>query len=413
MKPTIRFDHELLSVETDNDVHCMFELHVPAPPQQSERAPLRIALVLDRSGSMGGAKLEVAKQCAKFVAHRLLPTDLLSVVAFDDTVDLVAPLSANHAQTEDAITWLLPRGQTNLSGGWLKGLEELRRTDDGVRRVILLTDGQANEGVTDRAQLASLATGTKEQAATTTIGFGEGFDEDLLAAIADNSGGATYFAANPDDAPGIFAEEFEGLSTLVAQNVSVEIRPSANVELLSVLNEYPITEVPGGLQVQIGDAYGDEQRRLLFQFHVPQVATLGPARVADVILRYVSVGDQLIAHETTVPVVVNLVSADEAAAAELDREVEEEVVLLQAARARREATELADSGDFHGAQRVLKSAAEALRRSEAGSQRAAELAHEADILDGHYTTMDTRSYTSMTRKQMRNEGWRRGRGRKS
>jgi Ca-activated chloride channel family protein len=222
-----------------------------------------------------------------------------------------------------------------------------------------------------------------------------------------------YFAATPDDAPGIFAEEFTGLSTLVAQNVSVEIRPTADVALLSVLNEYPITEVPGGLQVQIGDAYGDERRRLLFQFHVPQVATLGPARIADVILRYVSVGDKLIAHETTIPVVVNLVSADEAAAGELDREVVDEVVLLQAARARREATELADSGDFNGAQRVLKSAAEALRRTEAGSQRAAELAREADSLDGHFATMSATTYDAMTRKQMRSESWRRNRGRSS
>ena len=112
---------------------------------------------------------------------------------------------------------LEPGGSTNLSGGWLKGLEELRRADDGVRRVVLLTDGQANQGVTDHAQLVALAAGTKAQAATTTIGLGDGFDEDLLTAIADGSGGATYFAATPDDAPGIFAEEFTGLTTLVAQ----------------------------------------------------------------------------------------------------------------------------------------------------------------------------------------------------
>jgi len=194
MKPTISFDHELLSIETDHDVHCMFELQVPAPPEGDARAPLRIALVLDRSGSMNGRKLEIAKQCANFLARRLLPSDMLSVVTFDDTVDLVVPLGDAHDQAGAAIEQIHPGGQTNLSGGWLKGLEEVRRAADGVRRVILLTDGQANQGVTDRDQLTSLATGTREHAATTTIGFGEGFDADLLASIADKSGGAAYFA---------------------------------------------------------------------------------------------------------------------------------------------------------------------------------------------------------------------------
>ena len=193
--------------------------------------------------------------------------------------------------------------------------------------------------------------------------------------------------------------------------MSIEIRPTADVALLAVLNEYPITDVAGGLQVQIGDAYGDERRRLLFRLHVPQVAMLGPARVADVILRYVSVGKSLVAHETTIPVVVNLVSADEAAAAELDREVVEETVLLQAARARREATEHADRGDFDAARHALEDAATALRSLEPDSQRATELEHEAVTLDTHFAAMSAPMYTSGTRKQMRDESWRRHRGR--
>ena len=158
--------------------------------------------------------------------------------------------------------------------------------------------------------------GTKARAATTTIGFGEGFDEDLLAALADRSGGNAYFAETPEDAPGIFGEEFDGLASLVAQNVSVEIRPGDAVEVLGVLNDYPLTTVPDGMQVQVGDAYGDEVRRIVFQLHIPNMALLGPAKVADVIVRYVAVGEQIAQHEVKVPVTVNLVSADEAAAGE-------------------------------------------------------------------------------------------------
>ena len=95
--------------------------------------------------------------------------------------------------------------------------------------------------------------------------------------MADAAGGNAHFAATPDEAPAIFAEEFEGLTTLVAQNVSVEIRSGPNVEVLGVLNEYPSVAVPGGVQVALGDAYGGERRRVVFALHIPDLAALGPS----------------------------------------------------------------------------------------------------------------------------------------
>ncbi|MDP9331867.1 MAG: VWA domain-containing protein [Actinomycetota bacterium] len=412
MDANVRFDHQLLAVESEHAVHCMLELDVPAAAVK-ERAPLHLALVIDRSGSMAGRSLDVAKDCAEFLARHLQSNDELAVVTYDDTVDLVLPLApAKPVAAHAAIAAIAPGGSTNLSGGWLKGLEELRRADDGVRRVLLLTDGLANVGVTDKAQLVSIATGTKEQASTTTIGFGAGFDEDLLNAIADASGGASYFAETPDDAPGIFAEEFEGLATLVAQNVSVEIRPGADVELLAVLNEYPSIAVPGGVQVQVGDAYGGERRRLVFRLQIPDVAKLGPARVADVILRYVNVGEQVATHETTIPVIVNLVSADEAAAATLDQEVVDEVVLLHAANARKEAARQADAGRFDIARAMLRDSADEIRRIAPHSARSAELMDEVAMLETHTFAMSEETYEPLTRKRMIDESRRRNRGRK-
>lgn len=412
MDATVRFDHQLLAVESEHAVHCMLELDLPAA-SDDDRAPLRLALVIDRSGSMAGRSLDVAKDCAEFLARHLRPTDELAVITYDDTVSLVLPLApANPTAAHAAIAGIGPGGSTNLSGGWLKGLEELRRADDGVRRVLLLTDGLANVGVTDTAQLVSVAKGTKEQAATTTIGFGASFDEDLLNAIADASGGAAYFAETPDDAPGIFAEEFEGLATLVAQNVSVEIRPGDDVELLGVLNEYPSITVPGGVQVQVGDAYGGERRRLVFSLQIPEVAKLGPARVADVVLRYVQVGEQVASHETTIPVIVNLVSADEAAAAALDQEVVDEVVLLHAANARKEAALQADAGRFDIARAMLHDAAAEIRGIAPRSSRSGELMDEVAMLETHTFAMSEPTYDPMARKRMMNESRRRNRGRK-
>lgn len=404
MEANVRFDHQLLAVEGEHDVHCMLELEAPAAAETG-RPALHLALVVDRSGSMHGPKLAAARVCARFLASRLTPTDELALVTFDDEVDLLVPLGpAEPARLLPALESIVEGGMTNLSGGWLKGLEELNRAaGDGVHRVLLLTDGQANQGIVDPDRLVQIAQGTKQRAATTTIGFGEGFDEELLTAIAESSDGNTYFAETPEDAPGIFATEFDGLATLVAQNLSVEIRPAEQVEMLGVLNDYPATALPGGVQLQIGDAYGGERRRLVFKLHLPQLASLGPARVADVVLRYVSVGDEVQAHEVKIPVTVNLVSADEAAAAEIDHEVTEEVWLLDATRARKDALKAVDEGDFLTAQQILSSTADQLRSSGVDAARADELLAEADRLEVHASTVQ--GDDPMWRKRVHSEHW--------
>ena len=189
---------------------------------------------------------------------------------------------------------------------------------------------------------------------TTTISFGEGFDEELLTDMADAGQGNSYYVASPEDAPGVFAQEFEDLSTLVAQNASVQIRPSEEVKLLGVLNEYPSTSVQGGIQLNLGDAYGEDLRRIVFELHIPQLARLGLAKVADVVVRYVTVGDEVAAKEITIPVNINMVNADEATAADPDQQVIEEITILKAARAQKEARGRADTGDFGGAQELLR-----------------------------------------------------------
>jgi hypothetical protein len=175
-------------------------------------------------------------------------------------------------------------------------------------------------------------------------------------APADAGGGNAHYAETPDAAPAIFAEELEGLTRVVAQNVSLEIRPQEQVEVLAILNDYPHLAVPGGVQVQLGDGYGGERRRIVFSLHVPQLAELGPVHLADLVLRYVSVGEEIAHLELTIPVTANAVSAAEAAATAPDGEVQEEVLLLKAAQAREEAIRLADVGDFDAAQDTLHAA---------------------------------------------------------
>lgn len=213
MKIDARFEHQLLAVETEHRVHCMLELTAPPAPAGRTRQPLHLALALDRSGSMAGRKLEVALECAAFLARRLASTDELALVAYDAEVTLVALLAPVDQQALLAsIAQIPPGGQTNLSGGWLKGVEELgRASGEGARKVLLLTDGLATVGITDGASLVQMtaSAATSKDVGTTTIGFGDDFDEELLLQMADAGRGNAHYAPTPEAAPGIFAKEFE------------------------------------------------------------------------------------------------------------------------------------------------------------------------------------------------------------
>jgi Ca-activated chloride channel family protein len=405
MKSTLHLDHSMLAVESEHRVHVMIELDAPSVVR-TERPPLHLALVMDRSGSMAGAKLTAAKNAARFLVERLEPTDTFALIAFDDSVELLAASDRPSKQRlAQVISSIHPGGTTNLSGGWLKGSEELGRTDgDGTRRVLLLTDGLANVGITDPEQLTSMTTALRRTGiSTTSIGFGDGFDEALLTAMADGGGGNAYYASGPDEAPAIFAAEFDGLANLAAHNVSLEIRPTEEVLLIGVLNEYPGAPVPGGVQIQLSDFYSKEKRRIVFELEIPAVADLGPKRVADLVLRYTTAVHTPQMHAVTIPLNVNMADAESAAVARINTDVIDEVLILRAAEARRKAVELAEHDRFDDAADTLHATAADLARAMASSPRSQELAEEIDELEYSGRRLRNRVYDAGERKRMHYE----------
>jgi len=362
MQPTISLDRTLVAVKVDGLVHLMLELSAP-DAVASQRAPIDAVVVLDRSGSMGGAPLHSVREATCRLLRLLGADDRLGVVVFDDEVRMILPLGRHDAERASAVVRKVRSGgSTNLSGGWLKGLEMLSADGrpDALKRIVVLTDGHANVGITGQDELASLSSRARGQGVTTsTIGFDDGYDEVLLAAIADAGGGNDYWCAGPDQSPQVFAAEFDGLASVVAQNISVEVRPPSSINV-AVLNEYPITVVDGGMQIALGDAYGGEQRRIVVAYELPAPNEAGMLELGTLVVRWASmVGDVALA---TVTIPVSVQASDDPTVADVapDPAVTEHVNVLRAAKDRKAAHERLADGDVAGAQAYLASAVDHL-----------------------------------------------------
>jgi len=199
------------------------------PSRRELRPPVNLSLVIDRSGSMGGERITRAREAAITAVHALGPDDIISIIAFDTEVETLIPAQrvGRARGLEAAIYGIEARGNTALHGGVAAGAAELRKhIEDGrfVNRVILLSDGLANVGPSSPEELGRLGLSLgKEGISVTTIGLGLGYNEDLMARLAQRSDGNTYFVENSSDLPRIFASELGDVLNVVARRVVIEI----------------------------------------------------------------------------------------------------------------------------------------------------------------------------------------------
>jgi Ca-activated chloride channel family protein len=227
----------------DNELDVLVRIQAPdTPAELPKRNALHLSLVIDRSGSMAGQPLAEAKRCAEFVLDGLQPTDRLSVVMYDGVAQTLVPAVplADKEPIRRAIREISEGGCTNLHGGWLQGAGTLapHTKDDVTSRVILLSDGCANEGLTDADPIYAQCTELARAGVTTsTYGLGHGFNEELMIGMAKHGQGSSYYGQTADDLMDPFREEFELLNALCARRVRLEIEPAPGVKA-KLLNDY-------------------------------------------------------------------------------------------------------------------------------------------------------------------------------
>ena len=379
------------------------------PNRSTARTPLNLSLAIDVSGSMAGAPLKHAILAAQRVVDALDSNDTFSVVLYDDTVrTLIEPTRVTDKDAlKGRISSARAGGLTNLSGGWLKAVELVQQhaQPEVVSRVLLLTDGQANVGITQNNVLIKTAEQKAESGVTTTtLGFGSYFNEDLLIGMARAAGGNFYFIQSADDAADVFTFELQSMKAVAAQNLTVTLQPAAGVsvgQILSLHRAAPNSAAPNGLTLELGDIYEDEDKLLGFQVSwdafaggvYPLLNLTYSAEVLD--------GGSVVTVTGATPVEATFGPLDASTTADIS--VTLDLARLRIAHAKEHALERMDAGFAAEAEATLRTLIKDLISS--GLNEHFEIAEELEQLEHFASRMSSRNLDNETRKEIRDQSF--------
>jgi Ca-activated chloride channel family protein len=257
--------------------------------------PLNFALVLDHSGSMKGAKLQAVKEAVKLVMNHMAPTDIVSVVIFDDNVRVIVPAQAasDKMGLGGAVDSIREGGGTAMSLGMSVGLTELRKhaSPAMVNRMILLTDG-VTYGDADRCRRIADDSGASG-IGIYPLGIGADWDEDLLDNIGQRSSGMpAEFIRRPEDALGLFQRQLQSAEAVSVRNAQLTLRvpagvtPKKSVKVLPIISEQPQNTLSDRqVMVSFGDLERDAPQATLVELMV-EAKPAGTFRIAQAELSY-------------------------------------------------------------------------------------------------------------------------------
>ncbi|HWT44791.1 MAG TPA: VWA domain-containing protein [Vicinamibacterales bacterium] len=363
MNIRVQADRTLVRTSGNSTRYALLSFTAPEAVSSRQRDPVNVAFVIDRSGSMGGQKIRLAREAVVQALRMLRSSDRFAVVVYDNEIDVVVsstPASAEAVKNAIAqVASIQARGNTNLGAGWLKGCEEIagQLRAGQISRCVLLTDGLANEGITDHGELTRHAEELRSRGiTTTTVGLGADFDERLLEAMSHAGGGHFYFIEQAVQIADCLTSELGETLETVARNVVVSVQADPGVTV-TTLNRFRVDQQPGGaFAVSIGDAVSRQEVALVFTLTFPTGAKNQSVRAVF------TVSDTA---GTLGAAPADLVwTFDEPAANDAQRrnvEVDREVAKLYAAKATAEALELNRAHRFEEAAALLEKTAKRIK----------------------------------------------------
>ena len=381
------------------DEPCILDVLVriipPVPEVHFLRPPINLGIVLDRSGSMStGRKIENACEAACFAINQLLPTDRVSVTVYDDQIETIAPsaLVTDKPGLIARIRQIKPRGSTALHDGWSAGAAQVAGEVvwNGLNRVVLLSDGLANFGVTDPTAIRADVSGmTSRGVSTSTIGVGDDYNEDLLEAMALAGDGNYYYVQESVQLTDIFQTELNGLMTTTGRDVGLQIDTAPGIRLVEILTEVErdpsgrlklpnlIMGMPISIVVRLAvmtHATRSEICRVTLDWEEPRGDARGPQSLAAALIMSAAPESEW----STMPI---------------DSAVAEQVALLMAAKARKEVIAALDRNDVATAQGCFNQIREILQNA----PQTAEVENEINDMQSTRVLLDQGEFNA-TRK---------------
>lgn len=362
-------------------------VELPNEETRQTRPPIALSLVVDTSGSMSGTKIDHAQQAVKSFIESLNRNDIVSIYAFSNTVTEIAPPTIiNDKNRIDLIARagdLQAMGSTNLFGGLSAGQSRAVSAPPThpIRRVVVLSDGQANIGPLSPKALGDLAArGTEAGVQVSAVGIGLDYDEHTLGAMAIRSAGRLYHLEDPSEMSTILKDELQLLSKTAASNVFLEIEPGEGIELTGA--EFVDAQQHGGtLRIALGTLYNGQQREILIQAKT-HLKSAGPIQLGNARLIYRVPGDKNAPWQAQrVSLSAALTSNAIAAKASENADVKAMVARYASTRAELRAADMLNQGrvdeavkEYKSAEQQLQSAATLTKSDEKRRQLTAQAA---------------------------------------
>jgi Ca-activated chloride channel family protein len=412
VKCRVETDRRLLPADETQNIIIKVTLDALKPAETTFRPAVNLAIVLDRSGSMNGQKLEKAKKAAIEALRRLGKQDVFSVIIYDHNVETIVPAQPAHNTEwiEAKIRQIQAGGNTALFGGVSQGASEIRKNIGGeyVHRIILLSDGIANVGPSTPEDLGRLGAALiKEAISVTTVGVGTDYNEDLMTRLSQNSDGNSYFVESSRDLPRIFAAELGDVLNVVAKRVHVIIECPEGITPVKIIGRDG--RIKGRIvELSMNQLYGGQEKYALVEI---QLRGGKNGQEMEIAKARVSYDNPFTLKRETASGLVSAQFSDDIKKVEKSTnvEVKREYELNRNALEQERAIGFSDKGQIPSAVQTLKSSAEKLKNfgmkydDRAVLEEAAEMEAQAERLEAEGMTQKSRKELRTKSYQIKNQ----------